>query len=264
MNLHRLIKQAEKFTQDNSPLILTTVGTVGVLTTAYLAGRAGFKAGQVVTTELYNRADALPWSDDARVQDLSLKETFNLTWKCYIPPAITGVVTVAAIISSNQIGTRRAAAMTSALAMSEKAFETYRNKVVEKLGEKKATGIRDEVNQDAIDANPPGRAEIHIAAGGDVICYETWTGRYFESDIETLKKAQNDLNYRINRDMYASLSDFYDLVGLGHTEHSDDIGWTDRKLLELEFVGHIDEKGKPVIGVIYQTEPLRDYWKFQG
>lgn len=260
MNLHRVIKQAEKFAQDNSPLILTTVGAVGVVTTAYLAGRGGFKAGRIVLDEQIHRISP----DVEGLPELPLKEKFNLTWKCYIPAASVGVLTVAAVISANKIGMRRTAAMTTALALSERAFEEYRTKVFEKLGEKKSTEIRDEIVQDQIDARPVGNAELHIAAGGDVVCYETWTGRYFKSDIDTLKKAQNDINYRVNNDGYASLSDFYDKIDLSHTDISDDIGWNSSKLLELEFVGHIDEKGLPVIGVIYQTEPIRDYWKFRG
>lgn len=259
MNLHRVIKQAGKFAQDNSPLILTTVGAVGVLTTAYLSGQAGFKAALILIEEDHKaqveNPDAPPFNS---------KQVFNITWKCYIPPAISAVGTVAAIVGANQIGTRRTVAMTTALALSEKAFETYKDKVVEKVGEKKANVIRDEVVQDQMDRNPIGRNEIIVTGRGDVNVYETYTGRYFKSSVEAIKSAQNNINYRVNNDGYASLSDLYDELGLSHTDISDDMGWNSTKLLEIEIIGHVDETGMPCLGVIYQTIPVRDYWKFRG
>lgn len=259
MNLHRVIKQAGKFAQDNSPLILTTVGAVGVLTTAYLSGQAGFKAALVLLEE-----DHKAQLENPDAPAFTPKQVFNITWKCYIPPAIAAVGTVAAIVGANQIGTRRTVAMTTALAMSEKAFETYRDKVVEKVGEKKANIIRDEVVQDEMDRNPIGRNEIIITGRGDVNVYETYTGRYFKSSVEAIKSAQNNINYRVNNDGYASLSDLYDELGLSHTDVSDDMGWNSTKLLEIEIIGHVDETGMPCLGVIYQTIPVRDYWKFRG
>jgi len=259
LNLHRVIKQAGKFAQDNSPLILTTVGAVGVLTTAYLSGQAGFKAALILIEEDHKaqveNPDAPPFNS---------KQVFNITWKCYIPPAISAVGTVAAIVGANQIGTRRTVAMTTALALSEKAFETYKDKVVEKVGEKKANVIRDEVVQDQMDRNPIGRNEIIVTGRGDVNVYETYTGRYFKSSVEAIKSAQNNINYRVNNDGYASLSDLYDELGLSHTDISDDMGWNSTKLLEIEIIGHVDETGMPCLGVIYQTIPVRDYWKFRG
>lgn len=259
MNLHRVIKQAGKFAQDNSPVILTVAGAMGVVATAYLSGQAGFKAALVLIEEDHKATQENP---DA--PPFTTKQVFNVTWKCYIPPAIAAVGTVAAIVGANKIGMRRAAAMTTALALSEKAFDEYRTKVLEKVGEKKATQIRDEYVQDQMDRNPIGRNEIIITGNGDVNVYETYTGRYFKSSVEAIKSAQNNINYRVNNDGYASLSDLYDELGLGHTDISDDMGWNSTKLLEIEIIGHVDETGQPCLGVIYQTIPVRDYWKFRG
>ena len=48
MNLMRYFKAAEKFTVDNSPLILTGFGAAGVITTAVRTGKATIKAYDVV------------------------------------------------------------------------------------------------------------------------------------------------------------------------------------------------------------------------
>ena len=47
-NLHGVLKQAEKFASDNSPAILTALGLTGVLTTAYLSGKASFNAYDIL------------------------------------------------------------------------------------------------------------------------------------------------------------------------------------------------------------------------
>ena len=77
--------------------------------------------------------------------------------------------------------------------------------------------------------------------------------------MEELKKAQNDLNHRILRDNYASLSDFYDMLGLEHTQDADDIGWNVDKLLEIEFSTCISPDQKPAISIRYRVEPIRGF-----
>jgi hypothetical protein len=264
VNLHRVIKQVEKFAQDNSPLILTTVGAVGVVTTAYLSGRAGFKAGQIVLEDYLERMTEADL--DGPPSAPTFKEIVNLTWKCYIPPVGVGILTVASVIGANQIGTRRAAAMTTALALSEKAFEEYRHKVVEKLGEKKAHVITDEVVQDRINKDPLGDRDAFMTGHGDTLCYEYYAGRYFYSSVEAIRKAENQINWNLNNGHEtASLADFYQLLGLELTEVSQEVGWrADTSPLDINIIGHVSDKGVPCIGVIYKSTPIRDYWRFPG
>jgi hypothetical protein len=258
MTLTAIAKQAEKFTTDHSPQILTGIAVAGTITTAYLTGKASIKAMQIIeekNVEIYKSNDDLP--------ALTPQDKVKLTWKLYVPPCIAGVTTVAAIIAANQIGTRRAAAMAAAAAISEKAFAEYKEKVVEKLGESKERAVRDEVAQDRVRNNPVTENHIHVAGGGKVLCYEPYTGRYFMSDMETLKKAQNDLNYMVLNHYYASQSDFYDLIGLDRTKVSDEVGWNSDKLLELTFSTVLSDDDRPCMVVDYQVAPIRGYSRVQ-
>ena len=155
----------------------------------------------------------------------------------------------------------RAAAVAAAYTISEKAFSEYKEKVVERLGTPKEQKIRDEVAQDRVTKNPPNERETIITGGGEVLCYEAFTGRYFKSDMETLKKAQNDLNYVMLNDGYASLSDFYNKIDLPTTSYSDEIGWTSDKLLELNFSTVLSDDGRPCISIDFMAAPVRDYYK---
>ena len=251
-NPKTIFKTAERFTKDNSPLILTALGVTGVITTAVLAGKASFKAAEILRTE-----------QDRRVLDqeefLDHKGMLAFTWQLYIPAVGVGSATIVAIVMANRIGTRRAAAMAAAYSISERAFNEYREKVVEKIGESKERAVRDEVAQDRVTNNPP--SSIVVTGSGDVLCMDAHSGRYFESSMESLKKAQNDMNYHLLNNFYGSLNDFYDKLGLPRTKHGDEIGWNSDKQLELSLSTTMSDDGRPCIVVDFSVVPVRRYDK---
>lgn len=151
--------------------------------------------------------------------------------------------------------------MAAAYSISERAFTEYKDKVEEKIGKNKAESIRDDIMQDRVNANPKSQAQIIVTPGGDHTIYEKLTGRYFTGSIEQIKKAQNDLNYRLNHDFSASLSDLYDLLDWPHTSISDELGWNSDRLLEIEFSPVLGEDGQPCIGIDYAVEPVRKYFR---
>ena len=252
MSLLDLVKRAEKLAVDNSPVLLAGIGVAGTITTALFAGRAGFKAAEVLEQD----RETLAGEQD-------MKRVVKLTWTLYIPAIGTGVLTVACIIAANRIGMRRAAAMAAAYSLSEKAFVEYKEKVIEKLGESKEQKIRDEVAQDRVNRNPVSTREVIFTGNGDVLCYDSITGRYFESNIEALRKAQNDINKRILDDYYASLSDFYDCIKLPTTKYSNEVGWNSDTQLELKFATVLSEDGRPCISLEFEVYPIRDYFRIQ-
>ncbi len=76
--------------------------------------------------------------------------------------------------------------------------------------------------------------------------------------METLRKAQNDVNARVVNDMYVTLDEFYDIVGLSHTSNSNNLGWDSTKLMELLFSTVLGEGGEPCLAFEYNyTKPLR-------
>lgn len=244
-----LAKKAEKLVVDNSPTILTGLGVTGTLITAYLTGRASYTAAEIIVYEEKHR-------------QLTNKEKLELVWKLYIPPVVTGVLTVACVIGANRIGTRRAAAVAAAYSISERAFAEYKDKVVERIGVGKEQTIRAEVAEDHIRRHPISEHEVIITGNGDVLCYDTFTDRYFNSSMESLKKAQNDINYEIINNSYACLSDFYNLIGLSSTAYSNEIGWNLDNLIDLKFSTILSEDGRPCISLEFRVAPVRDYHKF--
>lgn len=245
---------------DNSPLILTAIGVAGTISTAVLSARAGARATFIMIGEDERRVNQMR-HEIRSVPAPTLRETVELTWKEFIPPVVTGVGTIACIVCANRIGTRRTAAMAAAFAVSQETLTEYRSKVIEKIGENKERAVRDEIAQEQVRRRPA--SELSIVEGAtDVLCYEQFTGRYFASSMETLKSAQNSVNHMIvSGDNSASLSDFYDRVGLNHTQLSDEVGWNLDNMLELTFSTTMDELDRPVLAFDYKVVPVRNYFR---
>lgn len=254
MQLPIWMKQLERLTVDNSPAILTAIGVTGTVTTAVLAGKASYKAALVI--DEMERQEGTPLDNKERL----VKNT-QVVWPFYIPAVGMGATTIVCIVGASRIGMRRAAAMAAAYSISERAFEEYRDKVVEKMGENKEQAVRDEVAQDHISRSPVSSHQVIVTNGGNVLCYDMYTGRYFNSDMETIKKAQNDLNYVLLRESYASLNDFYDKVGLDWVSSGDELGWTVGDPLELRFSATISEDQRPCIAIDFSVTPVRNYYK---
>lgn len=230
-----LVKQAEKFVRSNSPAILAGLGITGVVTTGYLAHQAGMRTAHGLSEED-------PW--------MSNKEKVQIVWRHYIPVTITGVVTIGCIIGATRIGNRRTATLAAAYSLSERAFSEYKEKVVEKLGERKEQSIRDELAQEKVAGTAPSR-EVVLVGGGTVLCCELHTGRYFLSDHQTIKKAVNDINFRVLNHEYATLTDFYHLIGLPATSSSSDFGWTSDKQMEISISSVFAEDTRPCLAFEY-------------
>lgn len=229
-----VIRQTNKYTNKHSPIIMTGLGIIGVATTSFLSARAGWKAKA---------------SLESAPADLSIQEKAKLTWTFYIPPVTTGLVTVGAITYANRLGAKRTAAAISAYTIVEGAFSEYRNKVVEEVGSHREQMFRDDIARKEVGAKS---SELIIMSGsGDVMCCELFTRRYFMSDMETLRRAQNDINARIMSDMYVALDEWYDLIGLQPTTASGRLGWDSDKLMELEFSSVLSEDNKPCIAFNY-------------
>ena len=225
----------------NSPTILTAFGVAGTVTTAVLAARAAHIAAE-------RSADEEPLPEEPKEK---VKVYFERNWAYYVPACSTGVVTVGCIIASQKASSRRVAAAQAAFVITERALADYREKVVELLGENKDQKIYDEVIQDRVTAD--GNKSTHIiVSDGEVLCREEFTGRYFTSDMQKLRKAVNDVNELLIARDYIYLDTLYDMLGLNYTTQSSQMGWRSERLLGFEFSSAITEDGRPCLSFAYE------------
>ena len=245
--------KASRFLAKNSPSVLTAVGVVGTISATVLTGQATFKAARILIEE-ENRIRVTP--DE---EPLTWRERVSMVWPLYIPPFGVGVLAVTSIILATRVNNRRAAAMAAAYSVSERAFQEYREKVYEKFGETKERHIRDELAQDRVIKNRYADAEVIITDNSQQLFMDSFSGRYFMSSMDVIKKGENEINHHLIHNMYASLSDFYDKIGLPHTAFSDDIGWKSDRLLELTFSATISDDDRACIVMDFSVRPVSGY-----
>lgn len=266
-NLSRIFKNLQIGLQKHSPEILTGIGIAGMITTTVLAVRATPKALILIeeekrrqNSELLEEAKKKGTDCCARVDKLKPIELICTTWLCYIPAALTGVLSVSCLIGASSVNIRRNAALATAYSLSESALKEYQEKVIETIGEKKEQEIRDSIAKDKLKRDPIVNKEVIITGRGETLCYDTITSRYFKCDIEKLRRVENELNKRLLSEMYISLNDFYYEIGLRSTDMGEDLGWNiGNGLINLEFSSQLAEDETPCLVIGYRVAPRYDF-----
>jgi hypothetical protein len=249
MNLTPLFKRLGKVAADNSPAILTSIGVTGMVAGAYLAAKGAFQASDIITKAQAEENEA------ETSHELTTEEKFNLTWKCYVPAATCVVLSATAVICSNRISDRRAAAVASAYSVVRESYTEYRAKTVEKVGKKKEQEVRDEIAQDRRDRNALDRTTLIITGRGQTIVYDKWNDRYFNSGKTEIEAAVNEINREININGFASLTDFYHMLNVPAVGHSDYLGWNINAPLEVSYSGTLDKDGEACLQIEFTTPP---------
>ena len=245
MKFDILASKIQKHLTSSTPEILVGAAIFGVGLTAYEASKATLRASRHL--DMLRREGEV---DVPIFEIIEPKEAVKICWRFYIPTFVYGTATVSAMVLSNRVSASRVSAATAAYAVVDRAYSEYKEHVLEELGETREEKVRAKISEKHISENPPGASMI-ITAGDSTVCLEEYTGRYFTCDIETLKTALNNINYKINHEFYVTLSEFYDLVGLEDTTDSDKLGWDSDKQLELSYTPVLSKSGKPVLCFSY-------------
>ena len=170
---------------------------------------------------------------------------------------------MACIIGANTINGRRNAALTAAASIAETSLREYRSKALEVIGEEKEASIREAVDRDRIESDPPKERnrELPVVEGmaGQTLCYDSMFGRYFHSDVEPLKRVENKLNRQMETmsEPYISLNEFYSEIGLPAVDIGEELGWNvDSGMIDLYFTSQL-VNGKTPCLVVSHTVPPR-------
>lgn len=246
MKGNEFIKTASGFLKKNSPIILTAVGISGFVTTVGLAIHATPKAIKLMETK----------KEELDKEKLTPIETVQTVWKPYIPMVVSGVMSTACILTANHQYLSRNAALATAFTLSDAAYKEYKAKTEEIVGEKKAEEIATAIAKKHLEEKEYEPVEIPRNRRGQTRCYDSISGREFWSDIETIRQIENRLNRRLLDDMYITVNDFYDEIGLAHIKPGDDLGWNIRDgLIDIRYDAILNEEGEPCLMLDYHMSP---------
>ena len=267
----------------NSPVVLTGLAVTGVVSTVIVAIRATPKAIAIIDDETYKRyeealdkekeqnkeelsfpewlgldTDTYTWKDCTN--QLTKKEIVKYTWKCYIPTVAVGAVTIACIIGAHNVHLRRNVALASLYSLTESAFKEYQSKVVETIGKNKELKVRNDISEDLIKQNPTKDTEIIFTGKGETLCYDAMSGRYFKTDLDKVRRIQNNLNRELMSEMFISLNEFYDELGLSHIKLGEESGWhVNNALIDIVFSAQLTDTDEPCLVLNYEVVPRRLY-----
>jgi Family of unknown function (DUF6353) len=250
------VSKARFLLENHSTTILTGVGVAGTITTAVLTGRASFKAAEIIKNEKELAEEGLEFPETKI--ELSKATKVKLVWKQYLPPVASGIVTVTSIVVANKISSKKIAALAVAGGISERALQEYKDKVVEKLGDRQSQKLRDEIAQDRVNKNPYS-SEVVLVGTGDVLCMDMITGRYFRSSVEDIKRAENKINHEILNSMGASLAEFQDELGMEETSYTQKVGWDGPDLVNTILSTTMSADGRPCIVVDFNRPPVLEW-----
>lgn len=264
-NLMKYVRNVQRSLDKHSPEILTVAGIGLGFTTVILAVKATPKAMELINdakmAKMENQLD-----DGVKVDDLddnlNVLETAKLVWKPYIPAVVTGTLSVTCLIGAQKVTARRTAALATAYKISETALKDYKDAVIETVGETKEKAVREKIAEKKVEQTPLNPNQVIATGKGSTLCFDAWSGRYFYSDIEVIRKAENVLNRRMMMDMsgYASLNDFYIEIGLETTEAGDILGWNICDgLINLSLWSKLLNEKDPCAVIDFGTEPRYAY-----
>ena len=118
------MKSASRFLKKNGGTILAIGASVGVVLMAIETGKASIKAEKLI--EMNSAEPAY-----------TTKEKVHDCWKFYLPAAALGAGTIACILGSNALNKKQIASLTAGYMALGKAYQEYRQKVIENFGFKR-------------------------------------------------------------------------------------------------------------------------------
>jgi hypothetical protein len=247
------------FARRNAPTLLTAAAVIGVGTTVGLAISATPQAVMAIDELRYKRGQDGE-NDEDMPDPVTKVEIVKLVWKFYIPTAVMFGTTVTCIIGANMIHLDRQAALLALYGITDVAFKEYRAKVLELSGPKKEDQVRAAIASDRFTRNPPAAGNIIRTGKGTSLCYDKLSGRYFLSDVATLRNVQNQFNRALMTQMFMSLNELYSEMGLEGIELGKHIGWQiEQGLLDFRFDARlIPETNEPCVVVDHYLEPALD------
>lgn len=257
-----VLAKTKKAIRKYSPIALACLASAGVVATAVLSAKAAPTA--VKLTEEAKKENT--------EKELTKKEKllldYKAAWKCYIPTAAVGAVTIACIIGSSILSYRQQAALIGAYTIIQKSYMDYKDKLKELFGEETHEAVMNAISKEKCE-------DITVSATGGFYSstldfgketepeilrtfYDPISERYFETSISKVIQAEYHLNRNFMLGGTVSINDFYEFLGLSKTEEGGKLGWSsiDGDIYWIDFNHYINclEDGMEV----HVIEPVFD------
>lgn len=192
-----------KTIKSNAPLILTIAGSVGIVGTVILTGKATMKCHDILEA------------------DISVKEKIVKAAPKYIPTAISACATVSCFWGAHVLSKQQQASLVSAYTLLNNYHHQYRNKVIDICGE--------EVDRDVRNAIIHDNAEVHINNVNYPDKKRWFRDSVTGEEVYMYEREVIDAEYHLNRNFMlsgcASVGDWCDFLGILQPKDAEERGW---------------------------------------
>lgn len=234
-----------------APEVMVVVGVVGVVASTVMACKATTKVSVVVgdtkkqMDQIHEVAEthAEEYSEDDMKKDTVIVYTQTAVKfaKLYGPAVILGTASIACILGSHHILSKRNAALAAAYATVDKGFKEYRGRVIERFGKEldkelrynvKAKDFEETVVNEETGEETKVTNTVNVADPNEYSDYARffddgctgWT-KDSEQNLYFLKCQQNYANERLQKKGYLFLNDVYEMLGIPKTKAGQIVGW---------------------------------------
>lgn len=203
-------KPVLKFVKDKAPTIL-------MLSSIALHGGA---VAYIITKDVPHNAKIAAAQHDTRGEKV---KTF-IRW--YWLPALMFLGGSACSVFSNSISLKRNAALAASAAASAATLAKWKEAVKDQVDDKTYETIKTESIKKRMDDTPlPGVGTVENGADGSTWCYDAYSDRWFVSNMDRIRQAENRFIKQFYLRRIACLNDWYDELGLDHTTSGGYLEW---------------------------------------
>ena len=236
---------------EKAPEILFGVGCVGIFTTVISTVFATKK--MTLKIDEINEQKLEPKEKKIAIA----KETAKTCW----PIALNMAITLYCFGASRKIEHDRLVSTAAALAVSTDSLKKIKDKTKEIVGEANAKKINDAVAEEKLKTIQPN-AHVYETGTGSYLCMDSFTGRLFRSDIDSLEKIRATLNNRFHNEMFISFNDLWYELGIPACDSGNDNGWDVNKRNSITFdytYGPSPITSEPILILSYDVDSRYNY-----
>ena len=200
----------------HSSLILSVVASGGVVVTTVLAVKATPKAIKLIEEEELKQR-----------RELTVIEKIRYGYKPFIFCGISGLSTIACILSMQYLNHKTQVSLMSAYTLLDNSFKEYRNNIKTLCSEDTDFLARQEIVRALYDPN-----EINVENDEECLFFDYQSMRFFTSSIHHVMQAEVKFLDSFHEKGYGCMNEWYDYLGIPHVTYGYQLGWADLETCE--------------------------------
>ena len=235
MNFSATMTAAKLFLRHHKSAILTGIGAVLTIAAVCEAVRATSKAKDVIDELEYEKFEEMGAPEEPNVDfHLDRSEVLKGVWKCYILTFLLTGGALTCVICSHVNSNKTIGAMSMAYASLLETYNTYKDNVRKNISEKEQRAIthgtvHDIIEKDQSILNEKSKSAVMMLSDETKVlfrdAYSSKGTGYFRMNMNDARIAVSKFNKWMMNNEQASLNDWYDFLGLGHSELGDYMIW---------------------------------------